>query len=115
MQRYLCSGLEQRANSIASDGMESFFRKQATASLHPEVERQSRTILQGSTGATSQPPTSSYLHQPASSRARIATSVDDRRSGFTQSMLQKHQEITELLINQQKSQHLPPRDIFTTT
>lgn len=84
---------EQQANSIATDGMESYVSKQAkrtTASLHPDVERPARSILQSSVGATS-PPTTSHLQQPASSRPRIATSVDDRRSDFTPSMLQKHQ------------------------
>lgn len=114
MQSYPCSGLMNNEQTASQQmGWFSYVSKQAksaTASLHSEVERAQRTTLQSNRGATSQP-TTSGLQQPASSRPRIATLVDDRRSDFTPSMLQKHQEITELLIQQQKSQHLPPREI----
>lgn len=58
-----------------------------------------------------QPASSHHVQQHASSRPRSTASVDGGRFGFTQNMLQKHQEITELLIQQQGSQHLIPREI----
>lgn len=94
--------------------MESYVSRQArsaTASLHPEVETKPRTTMQSSTDVTSQPASSHHVQQHASSRPRSTASVDGGRFGFTQNMLQKHQEITELLIQQQRSQHLPPCEI----
>lgn len=84
--------------------MESYVNKQsklATASLHPDVEKQPRTALQSSKSVTSQPRASHHSRRNVSSKSRIPVSSD---GGFdsTLNVLQKQQEITELLIQHQK-------------
>ncbi len=104
---------EQGADSIVTDGMESYVNKQSkstTVSLHPDVKKQPMTALESRKGVTSQPRASHHSQRNVSSRSRIPGSSD---GGFdsTQNVLQKQREITELLIQHQKSHHLPPREI----
>ncbi len=104
---------EQGADSIVTDGMESYVNEQSkstTVSLHPDVKKQPRTALESRKGVTSQPRASHHSQRNVSSRSRIPGSSD---GGFdsTQNVLQKQREITELLIQHQKSHHLPPREI----
>ncbi len=62
------------------------------------------TALESRKGVTSQPRASHHSQRNVSSRSRIPGSSD---GGFdsTQNVLQKQQEITELLIEHQKSHH----------
>lgn len=85
---------QQGADSIVTDGMESYVNKQSkstTASLHPAVEKQPRTALQSSKSVTSQPTASHYSHRNASSRSRIPASAGGGFN-FTQNVLQRQQE-----------------------
>ncbi len=65
---------EQGADSIVTDGMESYVNKQSkstTVSLHPDVKKQPMTALESRKGVTSQPRASHHSQRNVSSRSRI--------------------------------------------